>query len=827
MSEPMRVRVPQKTLRHLEWSRVLERLAEHCRGPVAQERALELAPLRDERALRGLLQLVDEARALLDQGHSPPLGQPSDITPAVARATRGGVLEVEELRDVGASLDAAFRSRRFFKPFERSHPALADLAVGLADLQDIAREISASVTPQGELSDHASGDLGHLRAKVSQLSDQLKERVSGLVSDEAYAGMLQDEFFTLREDRYVLPIKSGHKRHVEGIVHGWSASGATVYIEPQVVVEANNKLVMAQAEVKREVHRVLTRLTQRVAQRAREILESHEALVDLDLVFAKATLSKELSATSPLLTHEPSLCLRGARHPLLQLAGVRVVPNDIFLGAQEESASAPSVLVVTGPNAGGKTVVMKTAGLLALMGLSGLHVPAEPGATLPLVPCIFSDMGDEQDLSEGQSTFSGHMANLSGVLRLHERNSLVLLDELAIGTDPAQGAALAQAVLEHFADLGSLVFVTTHYEALKLLPREDARFRNGAVEYDEQAHAPTYHLRYDTPGGSSALQIARRCGLPEGLLERAQALSGEQRQRLEQVIAELAAEASAARLAKEEARAEAARLRDLSHNVAMKERKLTERLEKAIDAERHKAITEARKARDAARALRERLREQSAAASAEALAAQEREMDSLADGLAADDARDKLARYPQDLDLAALKVGQRVWVISLSNHAEVTRLPNSKGRCVVSAGRLSVDVDAAELRQPRARSAKERERDRELEQQRKREREEDARPRAPQASSWETASPQSPDLTCDVRGQRVEDAFVIIERHLDGLVGRGASAAYIIHGHGTGALKKAVRDWLRRHAQVQDQRPGQPHEGGDGVTAALLTTRRA
>jgi len=372
------------------------------------------------------------------------------------------------------------------------------------------------------------------------------------------------------------------------------------------------------------------------------------------------------------------------------------------------------------------------------------------------------------------------------------------------------------------------VFVTTHYEALKLLPREDARFRNGAVEYDERAHAPTYHLRYDTPGGSSALQIARRCGLPESLLGRAQALSGEQRQRLEQVIAELEAEASAARLAKDEALKESARLRDLNHNLAIKERKLAERLEKAIDAERHKAITEARRARDAARALLTRLREQAAAGaasalSAEAVAAQEREMEAAAEGLAAADARDKLARYPQDLDLAALKVGQRVWVISLSNHAEVTRLPNAKGRCVVSAGRLSVDVDAAELRQPRARSAKERERDRELEQQRKRDREEDARPRAPKASSWETASPQSPDLTCDVRGQRVEDAFEVIERHLDGLLGRGAGVAYIIHGHGTGALKKAVRDWLRRSAHVQDQRPGQPHEGGDGVTAALLT----
>ena len=825
------VNVPLKTLRHLEWGAVLEALAERCRGPVAEERALSLELTCDERTLRLELQRVDEARALLDEGHSPPLGQPVDVSDLVKRAQRGGVLDVDALSHIGASLEAAHKTRRFFKPLSERYPALDDLAVGLADLQSISREISASVTPQGELSDLASGELGELRRKVETLDVQLKERVSTLTHDELFEGMLQDDFYTLRDDRYVLPVKSGHKRHVDGIVHGWSSSGATVYIEPQVVVEANNRLLMAQADVKREVHRVLSRLSKRVAERGREVIESAEALAELDFVFAKAALSKDLNASSPHLSHEPTLSLQEARHPLLALSPhVEVVPNNIELGAMNPQAQSGAVLVVTGPNAGGKTVVMKTAGVIVMMALAGLHVPTAPGALIPLVPALFSDMGDEQNLGEGHSTFSGHMANLSSVLRLLKPGSLVLLDELAIGTDPSQGAALAQAILEHLASQGALVFVTTHYEELKLLPRSDERFRNGAVEYDEEAQAPTYRLQYDALGASSALQIARRCGLPEALLERAQALSGEQRARLDEVIKELEAEATSARAAKDKALAELKRHRDLNNTLEVKERKLADQLARAVDQERSVAIKEARKVRDQARALREQLKEKGQ--DVRSLEEQERELTRLADELDSASVEEQLARYPQDLDLSSLSVGQRVWVITLGTHAKIASLPNAKGQCEVSEGILRIQVRAEALRMPRERLSKD--------------------PRGAQPSSqeggrgsgkgkstgkkgkkgntpskktplsWEELPPQSPDLTCDVRGQRVEDAFEAITAALDRLTQRDAKIGFIIHGHGTGALKRAVRAWLKTCPYVDAQRPGQPHEGGDGVTAVRL-----
>jgi len=828
MSPKHSVFVPAKTLRHLEWEALLRQLSERCRGPVAASLALELPLSRDERALRLQLERLDEARGLLDEGRSPPLGQPTDITPLISRAQRGGVLDVEGLVMIGACLEATHNARRFFNALGEAYPALADLSVGLADLQSISREIQSSVTPQGELSDLASGELGELRRKVESLDSQLKERVGGLLRDEQLEDMLQDDYYTTRDDRYVLPVKSGHKRHVEGIVHGWSSSGATVFIEPQVVVEANNRLMIAQAEVRKEIHRVLSKLSKRIAERAREVLESHEALVALDLLFAKATLSKELKASSPLLSDEPQLALTQARHPLLCLAGEEVIPNDIYLGQgahpeggaeAAERAPAPRgsghALVITGPNAGGKTVVMKTAGVITLMALSGLHIPAEEGSIVPLIPALFSDMGDEQSLGEGHSTFSGHMSNLSGILRRLQPHSLVLLDELAIGTDPAQGAALAQATLEHLASAAALTFVTTHYEALKLLPKSDPRFRNGAVEYDERAESPTYRLQYDTPGTSSALQIARRCGLPEDLLERAKLLTGEQRQRLDEVIAELESQATAARLAREEAQAELKRHRDLNATLKVKERKLEDQLKRAVDKERSDAIREARKVRDQARAMRERLKGMSE--DAKALREGERELEQLADELSRLSVEDQLKRYPQDLDLARLEIGQRVWVVTLDVHAQIASLPNAKGQCKVKEGLLEIQVSVDALRSPRDRAQKERKPKVEPPIRSKAAK---RKPKAP--SSWEELPPQTPDITLDVRGKRVEEAFELINAYLDELYGRGRQIAFIIHGHGTGALKRAVREWLPRCDYVDAQRAGLPHEGGDGVTAVRL-----
>ena len=821
MSPQFKATIPHKTRRHLEWLRLCEALAERCRGEPAQERAIKLSVASSMRAARKQLQHIDEARALLDADERPPLGQPVDLSAALARAQRGGVLTSESLCQIAALISNSVDSVRFFKRHDETYPELADLAVGLTERRDVASDIQGCFDTEGGVSDFASGDLREMRQRVRAMQGQLKERVEGLLKDESLSGMLQDDFYTLRDDRYVLPVRSGHKRHVDGIVHGWSSSGATVFIEPQVVIEANNRLRMAQAEEKQEVHRILTRLSRRVAKMVDELRQSQEALIQLDFIFACAQLSQDLDCSSPHLDVEPSLHLPAARHPLLELSGINVVPNDLELGGDQGS-----VLVITGPNAGGKTVVMKTAGLLVMMAQSGLHIPADPGALVPWVPGLFSDMGDEQSLSEGQSTFSGHLANIQAILRLLKPNSLILLDELAIGTDPLQGAALAQAILEHLVAQGSLVLVTTHYEALKLLSTDDERFRNGAVEYDATVGGPTYRLRYDMPGSSSALQIAAKLGLPGELVERAQELTGEQHQRLEDAITRLEREASEARAAKREAESEAQRLKALNHQVEQRERKLREKMQKSIHGERSKAITEARALRDQVKELKTQLRTQPM--SEAQLSEVERDLTRSADVLAEAQVQDQLRDYPPDLDHNTLTLGQRVWVINLDMHAELSRLPDHRGRCAVQAGLLQIEVDVDALRRPHSgtsqtnqpSSKRSKKQKRSASRKRRREAETTVSVSTP---SWDRVTPQTSDNTCDVRGQRSDEAVSSVVYFLDGVYRRGGSAAYIIHGHGTGALKRHLRGWLPSCDYVSDFRPGKSHEGGDGVTAVLLT----
>lgn len=801
----MMPRVPDKTLRHLEWSRVLGRLAEHCRGPVAADAAARLPFAADRRELDARLARTTEARRLLDAGRSVPLSGVPDVVPAARAGRRGGLLEPEQLIAVGHHLEAAARCRRYLADLEDEAPLLAELALGLADEPDLGRALLDAFDEHGELADSASGELGYLRTRVGTLHEQLKQRVHGLLGDPEYEGMLQDDYYTIREDRYVLPIRSGHKRHVEGIVHGWSASGQTVYIEPQPVVEANNKLLMAQAEVNREIRRVLTRLSRQVGEAARAIEGSQQALVAIDLAVAAGLLSKELEATPPALTHAPRLRLKAARHPLLLLAGVEVVPNDILIEPPHQ------VLVVTGPNTGGKTVALKTAGLCALMTLAGLHVPCAEGTTLPAFPGVFTDIGDEQSLDESTSTFSGHIANVNAILGAMTPGSLVLLDELAVGTDPLQGAALAQAVLEGFASRESLVVVTTHYESLKALPFDDARFRNGAMGFEVDRGAPTYHLTLDVPGSSSALRTARRLGLAADIVDRAEALAGPQQKALQTVIEALEREAAQARIEREGAEEERRVLRAARESAEEIEGKLRQRLRDGLARERDAALEAARKLRDQVQKAQRELKGQRRDATwlADQKSKAERAIDEV---VAAKEAEKQAAAGPAPAP-QTLKAGQRVWVVSLGAEAELIGPPDDRGRCEVRAGILTVKVDAADLRPVSAKQAK-----------RNRDEIEGRRPpsAATAAVDWDNAPPQTPDNTCDLRGMRAHEALEKVERFLDAQFERDRSIAFIIHGHGTGALKREVRQWLRTSRYARDQRPGQRHEGGDGVTAVLL-----
>ena len=798
--------ISQKTCNHLEWHRVLDRLAWHCHGPVAQAQALSLDFPRDVSVLNTRLDRISEARALLDAGRAPPVGQVVDVIPAATRAARGGVLEPEELVAIGQHLDVASRCRRFFGQVVADAPNLVAVADDLADRPDLAQSILDSFDAGGEVLDSASGELGQLRTRVTGLHVQLKQSINTVLSGDEYADLLQDEYYTIREDRYVLPIKSGHKSHVKGIVHGWSASGQTVYIEPEAVMQANNRLLMAQAEVNREIRRILARLSKQVGGELATLKRSQVAIVTLDLASAGAALSKELACTRPIITEERRLHLKQARHPLLLLQEVDVVPNDLGLGEPQQA------LVITGPNTGGKTVALKTVGLCTLMGLAGLHIPALEGSIVPRVPGVFTDIGDEQSLSSNKSTFSGHIANIMAIFEAVQPGSMVLLDELVVGTDPLQGAALAQAICERFADLETLVLVTTHYESLKALPFDDDRFRNGAVGFDAQRHQPTYALELDVPGASSALATARRLGLTTSVVERAIELTGPEQRRLDTIIQRLEAETTAARQARLDIERERDELRGQLEEVNSARERLRERLRDGIARERDQALRTARGLRDDLERMQRQLKDAEKQTDPEFLARQQRRVGRMMGQMIEAQRETATAAAGPAVVASKLKLGQRVWVKSLMNMAELISLPDSKDRCEVRAGILTSHVHLSELRLSQdgpdlgAPKAKPR-----------------PPPRKPKPEvTWETAGPQTPANTVDVRGMRGDPAIEKVEQFIDGRFEADESIAFIIHGHGTGILKKLVRERIPENRCVIDWRPGERGEGGDGVTAVLL-----
>jgi DNA mismatch repair protein MutS2 len=811
---PVKPTVPEKTLTHLEWHRVRERLAHHCRGPLAHARALALDFAADAAELDQRQRLVAEARRLFDGGRSPPVGEVPDVRAVAGLAARGGVLEPDALSAVGLVLEMAARCHRYLDDLRAEVPTLAAEGDALPRRIDLARSLLEAIDERGQLADGASGELGHLRQRVTQLHVQLKARIDGLVSDPEVGAMLQDEYYTIREDRYVLPVRSGHKNHVPGIVHGWSQTAQTVFIEPQAVVEANNALRFAQADVEREVQRILTRLSARVGEAADEIVRAVEHLAVLDLALAAAALSGEMDATAPVITDDASLALRRARHPLLVLEGVPVVPNDLQLGGGQRA------LVITGPNTGGKTVALKTAGLCVVMALCGLHIPCGFDSVVPRVPGLFTDIGDEQSLQAHLSTFSGHVANLRAILDALLPGGLVLLDELVVGTDPVQGSALAQAIAEALVDRGALAIITTHYEGLKALPFTDPRFRNGAMGIDGDGRVPTYRLRLDVPGTSSALVTARRLGLDPAIVDRAEGLAGAQHRSLEAVLSRLERDAEAARQARDAVEADRRQTEKARRAAEDLERMWRERLKAGLQKERSAALTEARRLRDEIRRLKAQLEEPDVRTDAKKLADQKSRAEKIIEKVVAQEDAARAAQAGPAVDAAALTPGLRVYVVSLGCEGVVERGPDGRGKVDVRAGLLAMKLDATDLRlagdKPRnpenvgsggsGRPPPSR-----------------AAPVRTAASTWAEVTPQAPHNTVDVRGMRTHEAIAVTERFLDAQTEKEANVAYVIHGHGTGALKKELRQWLRTTGYARDFRPGEPHQGGDGVTAVLLT----
>lgn len=791
--------ITEREIRSLEFQAIREQLSEYTVTPMGRVRALELLPGADYAAAHRALQETSEARRLWRGGSFTPPAS-GDIGPAVHRAARGGVLGGAELEGIARFLAGVERWKRFFRDPEKtqSFPLMAQTAALLDPCSGLAGRLQRSVGPEGEILDGASTALAGLRRRQRTLEENLRARMDAYVRSAAMAPYLQEPIVTVRGGRYVLPVKQEHRGRVSGIVHDQSASGATLFIEPAAAVQMQNEITTLKGEEEKEIQRILADLSAAVAEREAELVIGREVYGTLDLVLARGRLSLAHGAAEPVLESSGHyLALVQARHPLL---GESAVPLDLELRPPLRS------LVVTGPNTGGKTVALKTVGLLAAMAQSGLHIPAAPESRLGIFRRIRADIGDEQSIVQSLSTFSGHMNNIIKIIAGAGNGVLVLLDELGAGTDPTEGAALAKAVLEELSRRGTLTLATTHSGELKIFAQTREEMQNASMEFDQETLSPTFRLLQGVPGRSNALAIAARLGLPGEVLNRARGYLDRDHDRVEEVIASLVEDQQRYSRESREAALERSRAEALRREAESERESLRLRREEILREAREEARLLVRRSKAAAdELLRElrRIREEEGAASlgrAEALRGQVQ----------------RLAREVEDeagpaggsfVPEEAPEVGKIVFVRGLGQKGEILSL--GAAEALVQVGLLKVHVPMENLGRwsgvpapPAAKGAPAAEPGR----------------RGSVTVSRDAEARPSVDL----RGQTVEEALPVVEKLLDNALLNGLHQVTVIHGKGTGRLKDGLRAYLREHRLIREWRPGAPGEGGDGVTIVKL-----
>ncbi len=801
------VGVNAKAFSDLDWGRVTRALAERCGGRDAEELALALGVLPSAEVARRRRAEGDEMVGLLARGDHPPVRGAGYLGDALVRAAKGQILPPDDLVEIARSAEATARVTDYFRGAEGLAPLICEHAVRFADVREVAREVGSAFDPAGRLADDASKDLGPLRRRVRRLRDAIRERLDRMVKSPKYEGILQDDYVTIRDERYVLPVRAGERGDFPGIVHGQSGSGQTLFIEPEELISHNNELRIAQLDIENEERRILERLSGIVRRRADDLDNNRDVLTYLDLTVASARLAIDLGATEPVRCDDGArIELRAARHAVLvlrELGGeLHVVPNDI-------GVDPGHVLVVSGPNTGGKTVTLKTVGLCALMARAGLGIPCEEGSAIPIFDAIHTDIGDEQTLERDLSTFSGHVANIAEFLPRCGTGALVLLDELFAGTDPEQGAALGRALLDELTRRGATVIVTTHLEGLKTLGFEDERFSAASMGFDVERLRPTYRLRAGVPGSSYALRIAARLGLDEEVIGRAESiLEAAGSADHEALIQRLEAEVEAVTGARAEVELLRKEVEERSAALQRKREKLVQRDKRMVDREASRTKAELERVRGEIRRIGKILRGASPPESAEAAAELQRRVEEAraaarkagAVVAAAQRSEDDEAEGAHDpIGPDAVRVGTDVWVRSFGRSGEVVEVHPDAGRVVVQLGALRANVEYDDLFLPSG--------------------SEEARGRTRKVT---VDVERRVDNTLDLRGERVEEALERLSATVDRAARGRGSTLYVVHGHGTGALKRAVRAFLGDTPYPLTFRPGERGEGGDGVTVVTF-----
>lgn len=781
-----------RTLRTLEWSKILDRLSERAHTRMGKELAESLHPSTNYLDVLAAQQETSEARRVMNAGRSFPLGGLHDLRPLIKRAVIGGILEPNELLDVMDTISSSRRLHKFLADVEEEIPHLLTLASLINAPGHLEAEIRSAITDAAEVADDASPLLGQIRRAQRTYQGRIKEKLDSYLRGPA-AKYLQEPIITIRDDRYVIPVKIEYRAQIPGIVHDQSGSGSTLFIEPMPIVEMNNELKELALKERQEIARILQQLSAAFAREAEPIARTLDAVAQIDFAAAKGRLAMDLDCVAPEIEEQPLLAIKKGRHPLL---GPGAVPSDVHLGVNFDT------LVITGPNTGGKTVTLKMMGLFVLMAQSGLQIPAGWGTRMGIFDQVFTDIGDEQSIEQSLSTFSSHMTNIVRILSEIDGRALVMVDELGAGTDPNEGAALAMSILEHLHARGAKTVATTHYSELKSFAYTRPRVENASVEFDVETLRPTYRLLIGVPGSSNAFEISRRIGLPNLIVERARRFLTQDQERVEDMIAQIHATKSALEREKEEA-----------HRLKYEAQKLKAEYERRFGGAEQRATEIVEKAKLQAQQLLTSARRESEAIIDELKAARKAEREAERMG-AIQSARGRLKAAREAIQPNAprrkgeaptgLKPGDAVRILSLNQTGQVLAEPDASGAVMVQAGILRVTVPLTDLERVDA-------------------------PEAPakvinKSSGRSMAIQKAKTMTTevDLRGLMVEEALDKLDKYLDDAILGGIPQVRIIHGKGTGALRKAVQEYLRGHRQIASQRFGVPGEGGDGVTVAMI-----
>lgn len=792
-----------KSLSNLEYPKTLDRLAKHTAFSVSAEKAHRLHPTNKLAVAHRWLAETTQARRLLAENPHIDIGGVRDIRSAAKAGARGVVLEPSDLLNIKYTLIAARSLRRQLTSLEERFPLLAETAEQLPIPPGLVDAISHALSDRGEILDTASEKLATIRRDLKVTHDRLLSRMQRMLNDSRIAPYLQEPIITQRDGRYVIPLRADFKGKVKAIVHDQSSSGATLFVEPLSVVQQNNQLRELQLAEQEEQRRILAELSTRIGEHEEALTRMVDVLAEIDLIFARAKFADEIQATEPRMkamrtsagSLHPGVTLRlwQARHPLLNPD--TVVPIDVELDPNTYA------LVITGPNTGGKTVTLKTVGLLALMAQSGMHIPAQSGSELSLFEHVFADIGDEQSIEQSLSTFSAHIGNIIGILQRANRRSVVLLDELGAGTDPQEGAALARAILDHLVQRGITTLVATHYPELKTYAHTTPGVVNASVEFDLKSLQPTYRLTIGLPGRSNALAVASRLGLPEEIVAAARQGVHPDDLRADDLLEEIHRQRDLARKARSEAEMALREAESLRAKLASQMENIEDERRQILESARVRAKAEIEALRLEFQQVRRKLAQ--ARQPLEALQAIDEQISELEEQATQPIYRRRVDVVPRQ----PLRLGSKVRLRSLDREGVVTSLGEENAEVQIGSLRVKTALDDLQvISQPDSIS------------------QESPADRPSSSTVTESFTPSSPGRQIDLRGQRVEDALEALDRYLDSAYLAGLPWVRIIHGKGTGRLREAIRKALGQHPHIQSFEAGGVGEGGEGVTIARLRT---